>query len=158
MEGVSPEVPLRSAVLGVFALVLEFLSYVSLGIYTYEKSQVFGAIMFVTAAFFCIVGSGFHIKTALAEYVFLKLDGDSRAKDIMLDLKDNALILRICMAGMVVYIITLIAAIVTGVIGFPVWSVIFTILPVAILLFPLKIIGTLHIAAMVSMFAWIFLI
>lgn len=76
----------------------------------------------------------------------------------MLDLKDNALILRICMAGMVVYIITLIAAIVTGVIGFPVWSVIFTILPVAILLFPLKIIGTLHIAAMVSMFAWIFLI
>ena len=42
--------------------------------------------------------------------------------------------------------------------GFPVWSVIFTILPVAILLFPLKIIGTLHIAAMVSMFAWIFLI
>ena len=158
MEGVSPEVPLRSAVLGVFALVLEFLSYVSLGIYTYEKSQVFGAIMFVTAAFFCIVGSGFHVKTALAEYVFLKLDGDSRAKDIMLDLKDNALILRICMAGMVVYIITLIAAIVTGVIGFPVWSVIFTILPVAILLFPLKIIGTLHIAAMVSMFAWIFLI
>ena len=128
MEGVSPEVPLRSAVLGVFALVLEF------------------------------VGSGFHVKTALAEYVFLKLDGDSRAKDIMLDLKDNALILRICMAGMVVYIITLIAAIVTGVIGFPVWSVIFTILPVAILLFPLKIIGTLHIAAMVSMFAWIFLI
>ena len=76
----------------------------------------------------------------------------------MLDLKDNALILRICMAGMVVYIITLIAAIVTGVIGFPVWSVIFTILPVAILLFPLKIIGTLHITAMVSMFAWIFLI
>ena len=114
--------------------------------------------MFVCAAFFCIIGAGYHVKCALAEYVFLKLDGDRRAKDMMLDLKDSSPVLQICGAGMTVYIITLIIAIVTGSIGFPIWAVIFTILPIFILMFPLKIIGTLHIAAMVSMLGWIFLV
>lgn len=158
MEGVSAAVPMRSAVVGAFALVLEFLSYFALSVYTYERSPILGAVMFACAAFFCIVGAAFHVKTAMAEYVFLKLGRDSRGKDMMLDLKDSAPVLRLCMAGMVVYIICLIVAIVTGAIGFPVWTVIFTILPIAVILFPLKIIGTLHIAAMVSMLAWIFLI
>lgn len=158
MEGVSADVPMRSAVLGAFALVLEFLSYFALSIYTYERSHVLGSIMFVSAACFCIVGTAYHVKTAMAEYVFVKLGRDGRGKDMMLDIKDSAPVLRVCGAGMLVYIITLIAAIVTGVIGFPIWAVVFTILPIAILIFPFKIIGTLHIAAMVSMLAWIFLI
>lgn len=158
MEGVSAEVPMRSAVLGAFALVLEFLSYFALSIYTYERSHVLGSIMFVAAACFCIVGAAYHVKTAMAEYVFLKLGRDGRGKDMMLDIKDSAPVLRVCGVGMVVYIIALIAAIVTGVIGFPIWAVVFTILPIAILIFPFKIIGTLHIAVMVSMLAWIFLI
>lgn len=158
MEGVSADVPMRSAVLGAFALVLEFLSYFALSIYTYERSHVLGSIMFVAAACFCIVGTAYHVKTAMAEYVFVKLGRDGRGKDMMLDIKDSAPVLRVCGAGMLVYIITLIAAIATGVIGFPIWAVVFTILPIAILIFPFKIIGTLHIAAMVSMLAWIFLI
>lgn len=158
MEGVSADVPLRSAILGAFALVLEFLSYFALASYTYEKSPVLGAVMFVLAAMFTIVGAGYHVKCALAEYVFLKLGRDSRAKDMMLDLKDNAPILRVCGLGMAVYIVVLIIAIVTGVIGFPIWAVIFTIVPIALLLFPFKIIGTLHIAAMISMFGWIFFV
>lgn len=70
MEGVSPDIPMRSGVLGVFSIVLEFCGYAALA-----------------------------------------------------------------------------AAILTGAIRFPVWAVLFTVLPLFLLLFPLQIIGTLHIAA-----------
>ena len=101
LEGVSPTIPMRSAILGAFSLFLQFLGYFSLSAYIYGHSRLYGAILFV---------------------------------------------------------ITLIVAIVTGIAAFPLWAVIFTILPIFILLFPFRIIGTLHIAAMASMLAWLILI
>lgn len=158
MEGVSPSVPMRSGVLGVFSIVLEFFGYVALAAYTFEKSKVFGSIMFVGTAFSCIVSSGYHLKCALAEYLFLKYGRDEKAKEMMLDLMDSGPALRMCYLGLLTYLITLVVAIVTGTIGFPIWAVIFTVLPIFILMFPLQIIGTLHIAAMASMLAWMLLI
>lgn len=158
MEGVSPDVPLRSGVLGVFAIVLEFLGYTALAAYTYEHAKVFGMIMFLGTAFTSIVSSAYHVKCGLAEYVFLKYGRDERAKEWMLDLMDCGPALRSCYLGLVVYIVTLITAIVTGAIGFPMWAVFFTILPIFILLFPFQIIGTLHIGAMVSMLVWMLLL
>ena len=101
LEGVSPKIPMRSAILGAFSLFLQFLGYFSLSAYIYGHSRLYGAILFV---------------------------------------------------------ITLIVAIVTGIAAFPLWAAIFTILPIFILLFPFRIIGTLHIAAMASMLAWLILI
>ena len=40
MEGVSPSVPMRSGVLGVFAIVLEFCGYAALAAYAYQKAPV----------------------------------------------------------------------------------------------------------------------
>lgn len=158
MEGVSPDVPMRSGVLGVFSIVLEFFGYAALAAYTYEHAKAFGAVMFVGTIFSCIVSSAYHLKCALAEYLFLKYGRDARANELMLDLMNSAPALRMCYLGLLTYLITLVAAIITGVIGFPIWAVIFTILPIFILMFPLQIIGTLHIAAMASMFVWMLLI
>lgn len=158
MEGVSPKIPLRSGVLGVFALVLEFFSYFALAIYTYGASRLLGSIMVAAIVFSCITGAAYHIKCGLAEYIFLKMNRDSRGKDLMLDVLNCAPVLKLCGLGLFVYIVTLIVAIAAGIIGFPLWALIFTILPIFIALFPFKIIGTMHIAAMVSMVAWIFLI
>ena len=158
MEGVPAEVPMRSAVLGAFALVLEFFSYFALAFYTFEKSRVLGAIMFVAIVFACIVGAAYHVKCAFAEYIFVKMGRDSRAKDAMLDLYKSAPVLQVCAVGIFIYIVALIIAIATGVIGFPIWALIFTVVPIIIVMFPLKIVGTMHIAAMVSMLGWIFLI
>ena len=158
MEGVSATVPLRSAVLGAFALVLEFFSYFALAAYTFERSQILGGVMFVAITFSCILGAAYHVKCGLAEYVFLQLGRDHTAKDMMLDLLNSAPVLRICGVGLFAYIVTLIIAIATGIIGFPLWALLFTIVPIVLLLFPFKIVGTMHIAAMVSMLGWIFLI
>ena len=158
MEGVPASVPLRSGVLGVFALVLEFFSYFALAVYTFERSQILGGVMFVAIVFSCILGAAYHIKCGLAEYVFLQLGRDHTAKDMMLDLLNSAPVLQLCGVGLVTYIVLLIIAIVTGIIGFPLWALFFTIVPFVLLLSPLKIVGTMHIAAMVSMLGWIFLI
>lgn len=158
MESVPAVVPLRSAVLGAFALVLEFFSYFALAVYTFERSQILGGVMFVTITFSCIVGAAYHVKCGLAEYVFLQLGRDRTAKDMMLDLLNNAPVLQLCGVGLVVYIVALIIAIATGIIGFPLWALLFTIVPFVLLLSPLKIVGTMHIAAMVSMLGWIFLL
>ena len=39
MEGVSPNVPMRSGVLGVFSIVLEFCGYAALAAYAYQKAR-----------------------------------------------------------------------------------------------------------------------
>lgn len=158
MEGVPASVPLRSGVLGAFALVLEFFSYFALAVYTFERSQILGGVMFVAIVFSCILGAAYHIKCGLAEYVFLQLGRDRTAKDMMLDLLNSAPVLQLCGVGLVTYIVLLIIAIVTGIIGFPLWALFFTIVPFVLLLSPLKIVGTMHIAAMVSMLGWIFLV
>lgn len=158
MEGVPAAVPMRSGVLGVFALVLEFFSYFALAVYTFERSQILGGLMFVAITFSCILGAAYHIKCGLAEYVFLQLGRDHTAKDMMLDLLNSAPVLQLCGVGLVTYIVLLIIAIVTGIIGFPLWALVFTIVPFVLLLSPLKIVGTMHIAAMVSMLGWIFLV
>lgn len=92
------------------------------------------------------------------EYVFLKLDRDERGKNLMLDMLNSAPVTRICFLGYIVFVVTLIVAIVTGIATFPIWAVIFTVLPVFILLLPFRIIGTLHISAMISMLVWMFLL
>lgn len=158
MEDVPASVPLRSAVLGAFALVLEFFSYFALAVYTFERSQILGGVMFVTITFSCIVGAAYHVKCGLAEYVFLQLGRNRTAKDMMLDLLNNAPVLQLSGVGLVVYIVALIIAIATGIIGFPLWALLFTIVPFVLLLSPFKIVGTMHIAAIVSMLGWIFLL
>lgn len=158
MEGVPAAVPMRSAVLGAFALVLEFLSYFALSAYTFERSHALGAVMFVAIAFACIVGAAYHVKCAFAEYIFVKMGRDSRAKDAMLDLYKSAPVLQLCAVGIFIYVVALIVGIVTGIIGFPLWALIFTVVPIVIVMFPFKIVGTMHIAAMISMLGWIFLV
>lgn len=143
---------------GVFAIVLEFCGYAALAAYAYQKAPVYGAILFAGTTFACIVSSAYHLKCGLAEYMFLKYGRDERAKGMMLDLMGSGASLRLCSLGMITFYITLMVAIITGAIGFPIWALVFTILPIFLVMFPLQIVGTLHIAAMVSMLGWMFLI
>lgn len=158
LEGVSADVPMRSAILGAFSLLLQFFGYFAITAYIYGHSVWYGSILFVSIALFLIIGTAHHVKYGLVEYVFIKLGRDDRAKALMLDLYNSAPVTRICYAGYLVFIFTLIAAIVSGTAALPLWAALFTILPLLLILAPSRIIGTLHIAAMISMLAWIFLL
>lgn len=157
-ERKSAKVPMRSAILGVFALFLQALGYFAISAYVYAHSAVYGSVLFFVILLFIVIGAGHHVKCGFAEYVFLRLGRDKKAHTMMLDLFNSAPITKICYLGYIVFIITLIIAILTGTAALPLWAAIFTILPIFIILFPFKIIGTLHISAMISMLAWMILI
>ena len=96
MEGVSPRVPLRSGVLGVFSIVLEFCGYSAMAAYVFQQTRVFGVILFYCTVYSCIVSSAYHLKCGLAQYVFLKYNRTEQAKTIILDLMDCGPALRSC--------------------------------------------------------------
>lgn len=158
MNGVSEKIPMRSAILGAFALMFEFFGYFAIAAYVYGHSKLYGSILFVAIVLFVIIGTAHHVKTALVEYVFLKLGRNDTAKSLMLDLFHDAPITRICFIGYIVFTIVLIIAILSGAAALPLWAALFTVLPIFILMYPFRIIGTLHISAMISMLAWIFLL
>ncbi len=158
LEGVSDKIPMRSAILGAFSLMLQFFGYFAITSYIYGQSKIYGTIMFIAIVMFIVIGTAHHVKYGLVEFVFIRLGRGENAKSVMLDLFNRAPITKTCYLGYITFVITLITAILTGAAGFPLWAAIFTVLPVFIIMFPFRIIGTLHIAAMVSMLAWIFLI
>lgn len=59
--------------------------------------------------------------------------------------------------GYILYVVALMVSICMGVCGLPLWALVFTVLPILIVLFPFKIIGTLHISAIITFLGWIFI-
>lgn len=157
MEGVPEKVPMSAAVVGAFCVLLEVLGYASLGIYTYASDPILGGIMLFGCMIYGVLGSAYHVKEGFSEYLFVKMGRDDRAKEAMMYLQQGARILRVCAVGIMGLIVAYIVAVVTGTIGFPIWALVFTILPIVVAIFPFKIIGSLHIGAMVSMLGWMLL-
>ena len=156
-EGVSEQVPMFASVAGAFAILFEMMGYAALGFYTCAYSQALGFIMLFFAGVYGVLGSAYHVKEGFAEYLFFKMGRDDRAKEAMMSLQQGGTILRVCSFGIIGIIVCYVVAVVSGTIGFPLWSLVFTILPVVIVIFPFKIIGSLHIGAMVSMLGWLLL-
>ena len=156
-EGVSEKVPMFASIAGVFAILFEMMGYASLGFYTYASSQILGIIMLFFVAVYGVLGSAYHVKEGFAEYLFFKMGRDDRAKEAMMSLEQGASILRLCSLGIIGIVVCYVIAVVSGAIGFPIWSLVFTIIPVVLVIFPFKIIGSLHIGAMVSMLGWLLL-
>lgn len=154
-EGVSEKVPMFASVAGAFAILFEMIGYASLGFYIYTHSRILGIIMLFFVAVYGVLGSAYHVKEGFAEYLFFKMGRDDRAKEAMMSLQQGGTILRVCSLGILGIVICYIIAVVSGAIGFPIWSLVFTIIPVVLVIFPLRIIGSLHIGAMVSMLGWL---
>lgn len=155
MQGANLDNFFKSGVYGVAAIFLHFLGYAAIAVYVYQYQQTFGEILFLAAALFGIFGAGHHIKYALSAWVFARSDYDHRGYQMFQEMYYNLPITRLCYVGYLLYIAVLIAVIVLGVTPIPIWMVIFTVLPIFIALVPFKIIGTMHISAIVTFMGWI---
>ena len=158
MDGVSEKTPMRSSILGAFALFLEAFGYFAITAKVYQNSNVFGLILFATILLFIVIGTAHHVVCGLSEWVYIKLGRSEEAHKAMLALYNGTPSTKACYLGYIAFIITLIVAISMGYAGVPLWMIAFTVLPIFILLVPFKIIGTLHISAMVSMLVWLIVI
>ena len=158
MNGVNEKILMRSSIFGTFALVLEALGYFAITMHVYELSHLLGIIMFISIVVFIVVGTAHHVICAISEWVYIKLGRTDEAHKTMVSLYNSAPITKMCYLGYIIFIITLFIAIITGYAGVSLWMLIFTVLPIFLLLAPFRIIGTLHISAMLSMLAWLIVI
>lgn len=157
-EGVNASVPMNSAVLGAFALFLHYLGYISIACFIGTYSNILGGILFVCASLFAILGAGHHVKYALGVWMFIKGGRDEKSYRLLNGLYHEGNATKLCYLGYIVYILTLIVAIFMNIGGLPLWASIFTVLPIFVVLFPFKIIGSLHISAIITFLGWMFLI
>lgn len=157
-EGVDSSVPMTSAILGAFALSLHYFGYVSIAYFIGTYSNVLGAVLFICASFFVILGVGHHVKYAISLWIFLKGGRDEKSYKLFTELYHGGNATKLCYIGYIGYILMLIVAIIMNVGSLPLWALIFTILPIFIILFPFKIIGSLHISAIITFLGWMFLI
>lgn len=157
-EGVDASVPMKSAVFGVLSLVLQFFGYFSIAYYVWTFSEVFGILLYAGSTVFVILGSGHHMKYALGVWMFIKGGRDERAYELLSGLYHGGNATKLCYFGYILYVVALMVSICMGVCGLPLWSLIFTVLPIFIVLVPFRIIGTLHISAIITFLGWIFLI
>ena len=158
LDGVSEKTPMRSAILGAFALVLEAFGYFAITAQVYQNSHVLGLILLAAILLFVVVGAAHHVVCALSEWLFVKLGMTEEAHKAMLALYNGAPSTKACYIGYIAFVIALIVAIATGCAGVALWMIVFTVLPIFVVLAPFKIIGTLHISAMVSMLAWLIVV
>lgn len=158
MDGVSEKTPMRSSILGVFALFLEAFGYFAITAQVYQNSVAFGLILFVAALLFVVVGTAHHVVCGISEWLYVKLGRTEEAHKTMLALYNGAPSTKACYLGYIAFIIALIVAIAIGCAGVSLWMIVFTVLPIFVVLAPFKIIGTLHISAMVSMLAWLIVV
>lgn len=157
-EGVNPSVPMNSAVFGAFALFLHYFGYISIACFIGTYSNILGAILFVCTTLFAILGAGHHVKYALGVWMFIKGGKDEKSYELLTGLYHGGNVTRLCYLGYIGYILTLIVAIFMNIGGLPLWALIFTVLPIFVVLFPFKIIGSFHISAIVTFVGWMFLI
>lgn len=158
LEGVSEKIPMRAAILGAFALMMEAFGYLAISAYVYRQAPVYGMVLAAMTLVYIVIGTAHHVRYGLVEWVYIKMGGGPKAKDVMMDMYNSAQVTKVVYAAYLVFIVTLIVAILAGAAGLPAWMAVFTVLPVFIVLVPFRILGTLHIAAMITMLAWLIVI
>lgn len=158
MQGTDPDVPFKSAMYGVAAIFLHYLGYAAIGAYVYQYQQILGATLLLCAAMFAVMGAGHHVKYALSAWVYIRSGCDHSAYQLFQEMYHRMPITKICYVGYILYIVILIVTIVMGATPMPIWMAAFTILPIVIVMFPLRIIGTMHISAIITFVMWLVMI
>ena len=149
---------MRSSVLGAFVLFFEAFGYFAITAQVYQNSHVLGLILFAAILLFVVIGTAHHVVCGLSEWLYVNLGRTEEAHKTMLALYNGAPSTKACYFGYIAFVIALIVAIAIGCAGVSLRMIVFTVLPIFIVLAPFKIIGTLHISAMVSMLAWLIVV
>lgn len=141
--------PMRSMLLGVFALLAMSFGYVGLTCWMGQYSQVYSIIMFVSTLVFFIPILPHHVFCGAVEWFYIRLGRTDEARDAVLDFQKKTTISGIVgYVGLLVFAAALFIAVITGVTPLPRWACIFNTLPIFLLLSPTKLPAKGNIAGM----------
>lgn len=133
--GATPtERPMRSMVLGAFAMTAAMPAYLALGAWVLPQSPVCGAV----------------------EWFYLRMNKTEEARAAIVEFfKKTSVTMYVCYFGLLTFTVSFFIAVVTGTTVLPRWVCVFNTLPLFLLLLPFHIVGTGNIANAI-MFAGLF--
>ena len=142
--------PLRSLVLGTFAMFLQFFGYLALGIWMRQYSALWANLMIVGAAIIYTFGLAHHIQGCAAEWIYIKSDHSEEGRKLTADFWDKTSAVMIgCYAGIILFSVAHFIPVVAGMTPLPAWACVFNLLPLFLVQAPFNIPGAGNIAGAV---------
>ncbi len=150
--------PLASILLGTFAIALFGLGYLGLSAWISAYSAAASVVMFIASAAYLVPITAHHVLFGAIEWLYLRLGRISAAREAVLALQKKTIAPMFAgYAGLLVFVVTLFAAVVSGSTPLPAWACVFNTLVVMVLLLPTKLPAKGNIAGAVMFLGLIFL-
>lgn len=145
--------------LGVCAMTLEIFGYLAICEWIRQYSESFYMIMYVATLVMFINLALHHLFCCLVEWFFVKLNLTEEALNAVWDFfKTTCYTMYLGYAGMLVFAVAFLIAVVTGKTSLPAWACIFNLLPLAIVILPTKIPAKANVIGVIMFAGLIFLI
>ena len=134
--------PLLSMLLGCLAMCLFTFGYLALCDWMREYSPTCAALMRVGCVLVATFGMAHHVFCGVPEWLYVRLGRTPEALDIINEFfKKTMVTMAICYLSFLLFGVTLFVAVVTGLTPLPRWACAFNILPLMLVLFPLRVGG-----------------
>ena len=138
--------PLRNAllasILGVLAMFLFSFGYLALCNWMRPYSEVCAILMLIGAMLVLTFGIAHHVFCGMPEWLYVRMGRKEEARQLITEFfKKTSVTMFVCYAGFLLFGVSLFAAVVGGWTPLPRWACAFNILPLMLVLFPLRIGG-----------------
>lgn len=151
--------PHLSMLLGTLAILLFGFGYFALSDWMKAYSEVASKLMFVAAVVYLIPIVTHHVFCGAVEWFYIRMGRTDEAREAVLEFFKKTMATMIAgYAGLLVFLITLFAMIVTGKTDLPAWGCVFNTLVFMILLTPTKLPAKGNIAGALMFLGLLFLI
>lgn len=142
---------------GVLALTMSSFGYMALYEYVSTYSAVYGGILLASYVVFIVSGTAHHVFCGVVEWFYIRMGRTEEAREIILEFfKKTSCTMAICFFGVLAFSVALFVAVVSGATGLPRWACVFNTLPIVIVLFPFKIVGSFNVSS-AAMFLGLFI-
>lgn len=144
--------PLRnqlfSMLAGVLAMTLSSLGYIALYRYVEGYSTVCGTILLVSLVMLMVSGTAHHVFCGAVEWFYIRIGRTEESRQAITEFfKKTSSTMLVCYVGFAVFLVTLFVVVVSAMTGLPRWACVFNALPLFILMFPFRIVGSMNIAS-----------
>ena len=132
--------PMVSILLGTFSITVFTFGYLALSSWMYGYNRTLSYIMLAAAIVFAVPIAVHHVICGLVEWFYIRLGRTDEARETVLEFQKKTIVTMVVgYLGLLVFLICLFIAVVTGQTPLPRWACIFNTLPLVLLLLPTKL-------------------
>lgn len=131
--------PMASIVLGTFSITAFTFGYLALSSWMYKYNTTLAYVMLTSSIFFSVPIVVHHVICGMVEWFYIRFERTNEAREIVFDFQKKTIVTMVAgYAGLLIFLICLLIAVVTRQTPLPVWACVFNTLPLMILLIPTK--------------------